>query len=69
MTVSRAIEIIDKTDQCTERSRETMCDFYYDDNCCSCAECPMYVSGKEFNEAVKTLHKFAKTIKRRCTTK
>lgn len=69
MTLSRAIETIDKVNQCTERTKTTNCGYIYDENRYQCDGCPMYVSGKQFNAAVKTLHQFAKTIKRRCTTK
>lgn len=66
MTLSRAIEIIDKSDQCMDRSMERKCAFYDNDHC---AECHMHVTGKQYNEAVHVLHKFAKGIKRRCETK
>lgn len=66
MTLSRAIDIIDKRDQCDERDKCTHCSIR--DNDC-CYECPMHVTGKQYNEAVHVVHKFAKGIKRRCETK
>ena len=66
MTLTRAIEIVEKRRQCEERIRDTRCDFTDNDNCC---ECVMYVTGKRYEEAVDTLYRFAKGIKKRCNTK
>lgn len=66
MTLTRAIDILDKREQCIERYRETRCNFQDND---ACAECRLYVSGRHYDEAVRVVHKFAKGIKRRCETK
>ena len=62
MTVSRAIEIIDKWEQCNAQAADTKCGFTDND---ICYECPMHVTGKQYHEAIRTLHKFAKQIQRR----
>lgn len=62
MTVRRAIEIIDKSNQCDERKAIAKCD-YLENDCCY--DCVFYVTPKQYCTAVDTLHKFAKSIKRR----
>ena len=66
MTLSRAIEIIDKQDQCLAKMKECRCDIHDTDYCDGC---PFDVQVKEVDEAIHVLQRFAKQIKRRCTTR
>ena len=59
MTLSRAIEIIERYNQCKAQNRLNNCSFQDND---TCAECPLYVRGTDLEVAHDVVYRFVRMM-------